>query len=73
MMTWWETHGRRAMAAAKSLLRFFRKAGTDGAVTLACECITDLAVEAERKGFSWTIETAVKRAPEWLAGKMKEK
>ena len=67
MPTWDKAHAPRAMAAAKRILRFFSK--LEDPVGVSIECLEDTAKQAKEQGWTWTIETVLKRADKWLADK----
>lgn len=69
--TWDQSYRGRAMAAAKKLLRFFRK--LQDPVGVAIEAMGDLQDKAFREnwGDKFNLESAVKLAPDWLIGKQK--
>ncbi len=69
IQTWDKLYRPRAFAAAKKLLNFFSK--HEAPIDLIRELLADINTESVRIGYSWTLETAVKRAPDWLAGKIK--
>lgn len=68
--TWDSQYKGRSMKAAKQILRFFRKLPEP--VEVARECISEISARATKEGWSWTIETVVKMAPDWLAAKAKD-
>lgn len=67
--TWDKDYRPRACAVAKKILHFFRK--LEDPVGVAMECMNDLSLKAEREGWYWTLETVVKRAPDWIVEKSK--
>ena len=71
--TWNSMYMRRNMSTAKKLLRFFRK--TAAPVEIAIECIEDANERARREGWgdNFTLETVVKRAPDWILDKQKRR
>lgn len=71
--TWDSVHRPRALAASKKLLRFFKK--TAAPVEIAIECIEDSYEQARRQGWleMFTLETVVKRAPDWILDKQKRR
>lgn len=70
MPTWDAKYRGRAFKAVGELLDFL--AVLPDPVAVAKEALLDLDAEAKKGGWTWTLETAVKRAPEWLLTKQKE-
>lgn len=69
-MTTWDAHYKpRALRSAKQLLHFFRK--LEDPVGVAVECLEEVGRDLGAKGLTWTLETVVTHAPEWLARKAK--
>lgn len=70
MPTYDSKYRARNFSAIKKLLNFF--VPLDEPVDVAKEFIRETAAAADQAGWSWTLETCVKRAPHWLAEKMKK-
>lgn len=64
---WDKEHFARATASAKRILSQIDDE------TQACDAITKIGSYHDNEGLSWTIETIVKKIPDWKLGKLKSK